>query len=81
MRYSRSGAQGFRCYEQPKVVNDMKDSRSHELRPLDVIDDKGIWLTCMTMGHEHKALDAPKCLELWMIRMIEDPISLGLWIL
>ena len=36
MSYSWLGAQGSGCYEQPRVVNDMKESRSHELKPLDV---------------------------------------------
>ena len=31
-------AQGFRFYEQLKVVDDMKDSKSHELRPLDAMN-------------------------------------------
>ena len=63
MSYSRSGAQGSSCYEQPRVVNDMKDSRSHELRHLDALNGSGIWLTQMTMSHEHKAPDALKRLE------------------
>ena len=77
MSYSKSGAQGSGCYEQPRVVNDMKDSRSLDLRPLDAMNDSRIWLTWMTMGHEHKALDALKHLELPMIRTIEYPISSG----
>ena len=56
----------------------MKDWRSHELRPLNAMNDSRIWLTLMTTGHEHKALDALKGLELLMIRTVEDPISLCL---
>ena len=35
MRYFRSLAQGSRCYEQLKVVDDLNDLGSCELRPLD----------------------------------------------
>ena len=35
-------AQGFRFYEQVKVVDDMNDSRSHELRPLDAMNNLGL---------------------------------------
>ena len=44
MSYFDLGAQGSGCYEEPKVVNDMKDMRSHELKPLDAMNDSGIWL-------------------------------------
>ena len=78
MSYSESEAQGSGCYEQPRIMNNMKNSRSYELRPLNAMNDSRIWLTLMTTGHEHKVLDALKGLELLMIRTVEDPISLCL---
>ena len=38
MSYFGSLAQGFGCYEQLKVVDDMNDLGSHELRPLDAMN-------------------------------------------
>ena len=35
---SRSWAQGSRCHEQVRVMNDMNDSGSLELRPLDALN-------------------------------------------
>ena len=75
MSYSESEAQGSGCYEQPRIMNNMKNSRSYELRPLDSMNGLRIWLTWMSTSHEHKALDTLKHLELQMIRTIEDPTS------
>ena len=44
-------AQGSRCYEQHKVIDDMKDSRSwaqgsrcyEQLRVMDYISDSSLW--------------------------------------
>ena len=50
-------ARDSRCYEQVKVVDDMNDSRSHELRPLDAINNLGLWIIWTILGFEHKALN------------------------
>ena len=39
MKDSESCAQGSRCYEQLKVLDGMKDSRSSDLRPLDAMNN------------------------------------------
>ena len=39
MKDSESCAQGFRCYELLRVLDDMKDSRSSYLRPLDAMNN------------------------------------------
>ena len=38
MSYYVSWAQGSRCYEQLKVVDDMNDSGSSELKPIDTMN-------------------------------------------
>ena len=35
-------SQGYRSYEELKVVHDMNDLESHELRPLDAMNRFGI---------------------------------------
>ena len=66
MSYSRFEAQGSGCYEQPRVVNDMKDLRSHEIRPLDVMNRLGRRMILMILHHELKPLDATNSSRLWM---------------
>ena len=39
MRYSELLAQGFGCYEQLRLVDDINNSGSYELRPLDAMND------------------------------------------
>ena len=39
MNDSMLSAQGSRCYEQLRVVDDMNDLESHELRPLDAMNN------------------------------------------
>ena len=41
---SGSLAQGFRRYEQLRVVDDMNDLRSHELSPVDAINHSRLWM-------------------------------------
>ena len=40
-----SGAQGSRSYEQLRVVDDMDDLGSSELRSLNAMNCSGLWLT------------------------------------
>ena len=42
MSYFGSLAQGFGCYEQLKVVDDMNDSRFRELSPLVAMNSLGL---------------------------------------
>ena len=42
--YSGSLAQGSECYEQLKVVDDMNDSGSRALKPLDGMINSGVWM-------------------------------------
>ena len=56
MSYFESWAQGFGCYEQLRVMNDMNNSGSLELRPLDALNNSGLWMTWATQGHELRIL-------------------------
>ena len=44
MSYFGSLAQGFGCYEQLKVVDDMNGLGSREPRPLDGMNNLGVWM-------------------------------------
>ena len=57
MSYYRSWAQGSGWYEQLKVVNDMNDLGSRELKPLDVMNNSGLWMIWKILGHELEALE------------------------
>ena len=57
MNDSVSWAQGSKCYEQLKVVDNMNNSRSHELKLLDFKNDSLFWKIWMILGHEHQALN------------------------
>ena len=59
--------QGSICYEQLRVVDDMNDLGSHDLRALDAMDSLGLWMTRITPGCELKALNAMNKSGLWMI--------------
>ena len=44
MSYFGSLAQGSRSYEQLKVMDDIIDTGSHEKRPVDSINNSGVWI-------------------------------------
>ena len=44
----------------------MNDSGSHEIKPLDSMDNSGLWMTWMTLGHKIKALNVLNNTEVWM---------------
>ena len=44
MSYSKSGAQGSKCYEQLNVVYDMNDPISPELKALDAMKSLVLWM-------------------------------------
>ena len=61
MNDSASLAQASKCYVQVKVADDMNDSRSHELRPLDAMNSSGLW------KHERlQVVSSMNSLRLWM---------------
>ena len=64
MNESLLWAQGSRFYEQLKVVDDMNNSWSYELKPLDAMNDLGLWKIWMILGCEHQALNAMNTLGL-----------------
>ena len=66
MNGSKSWAQGSKCNEQLRAVDDMNNSRPRELRELDVVNRAGLWILCMILGRELKALDALNKSGLWM---------------
>ena len=45
-------------YELLIVVDDMNDSVSYDLRPLDAINRLGLWMLIMILHHVLKAMDA-----------------------
>ena len=51
MNDSVSWAQGSKCYEQLKVVDNMNNSRSHELKLLDFKNGSLFWKIWMILGH------------------------------
>ena len=44
MSYFRSWEQSFRCYKVLIVVDNMNDSGSHELKPLDAMNYWRLWM-------------------------------------
>ena len=66
MSYFVSYAQGSRFYDQLRVVDDMNDLRSSDLRPLDAMTISRLWMNGMILGHEPIALNAINISRLWM---------------
>ena len=64
MSYSRLWAQGYGCYEQLNVVDGINDSGSHELTPLDDINNSGLRTTLMILGPKPMNLNAMNSSEL-----------------
>ena len=48
-------------------MDDMKDSGSFELRPLDAMNSLLVWMIQMTLCYELKSLDAMNKSKLWII--------------
>ena len=57
MDESGSWAQGFRFYEQLRVVDDMNDLGSHELKPLNAMNNLGLGMIWTIISHELMALN------------------------
>ena len=68
MNDSKSWAEGSRCYEQLKVMDDMNILGSYEMRPLDAMNNLGIRMIWMILGHKPMSLNVMNNLGLWMIR-------------
>ena len=66
MNNSELWAQGSRCYEELRVVDDMNDSGYHELKALDALNSVRLWLTWTTPGCKPRALKAINNSGLWM---------------
>ena len=66
--------QHSKCYDQLKVVDDMNDSTSHELKPLEGMNKSGVWIIWTILGSETMTL---KCYE--QHRPIVDMNDSGLW--
>ena len=60
-------AQGFRCYEQLIVMDDMNNSGFYELRPLDAMNNIGLWMIQMIVGIEPMTLNVMNNSKLWII--------------
>ena len=69
MNDSELWAQGSRCYEQLKVMDDMNSLGSYEMRPLDAMNNLGIRMIWMILSHEPMSLNVMNNLGLWMIWM------------
>ena len=57
MNNSELWAQGFECYEQFNIVDDMNDFMSWA-QASSAMNSSGLWITWMTPDRELKALDA-----------------------
>ena len=69
MNDSMLSAQGSRCYEQLRVVEDMNDLGSYELRSLDSLNNSRQRMIWTIFGREPMTLDVMKNLGLWMTWM------------
>ena len=58
MNDSMSWAQGSRCYEQLRAMDDINNSGFTELKTLDVINNSSLYMIWMIMGYNIKALNA-----------------------
>ena len=66
--YSKSLAQGAGCLKEHKVMNDMKDFGSCELRPLDVVNRSVVWMRYMK--DSWSCIHGSKCYE--QVKVIDD---------
>ena len=74
MSYYGLLAKGFECDDQLKVVDDMNDSGSHELKPLDGMNKSRVWMIWTILSRETMAL---KCYE--QHKPIIDMNEFGSW--
>ena len=87
--YSRLVAQGCECYEQLRVVDDMNDLGSRELRPLDAMNNSELWIIWTIPYREPKALNVMNTLGLLMtltnqgreLKALESMICSGFWMI
>ena len=64
-------SQVSRCYKQVKIVDDMNDSGSHEIKPLNAMNRSRLW------KHERlQVVSSMNSLRLWMTWTPQD---LELW--
>ena len=61
MIYSKSWNQSSRFYKELKVMDDMNDSGSHELKPLDAMNYSRLRMIWMILHDELKPLDDMNC--------------------
>ena len=65
MCHSESWAQGYGCFKQLSIVNDMNDMISYELRPLDAMSNLRLWMIWMILCNELRGVDDMNDFELW----------------
>ena len=66
MNNLRLRAQGSRCYEQLKVMDDMNSSGCCELKPQDDMNNSWLRMILMILGCELISLIAINSSNLWM---------------
>ena len=64
-----SSTEGFRWCDDVRVMDDMNNLRSYELRPLDTMNNSRLWMIWTILHHTLKQLDAMNNLGLWMTWM------------
>ena len=64
-------SQVSRCYKQVKVVDDMNDSRSHEIRPLNAMNRSGL--------RKHERLQVVSFMNSLRLWITWTPQDLELW--
>ena len=88
MSYFRSWDQSFRCYKELRVVDDMNDSGSYELKPLDLMNCLELWMIVNDSPSWAQAYRCCELLKLWMtwmtlsreLRTVDVINNSGLWI-
>ena len=64
--WSMSSVHGCGCYELLEVVNDMNDLGSHELTPLDAMNNSRLRITLMILSPKPMTLNAMNSSKLWL---------------
>ena len=80
-------AQGFRCYKQLRVVDDMNDLGSCELQFVDALNNSNLRMIWMIFGYEPMTLNIMNTSMLWMtwmnqvheLRALDVMNNSGLW--
>ena len=74
MTDSKLWVQSSKCCQQLIFVDEMNELQSHVLKPLDSMNNSGLWMTWMNLGREIKAQDGYE-----KLKAMVDMNELRLW--